>query len=69
MKIAKLIQNGENQVVCLPDGFRFEGDGVYLKRIGNAMVLLPHQNTWEPLLDSLSLFSVDYMSERTQLPE
>ena len=66
METAKLFQNGKSQAVRLPKEFRFGSDRVYIKRIGNAVVLLPYQTPWETLLDSLSLFSADFMDERIQ---
>lgn len=68
MVTAKLFQNGKSQAVRLPKEFRFGSDRVYIKRIGNAVVLLPYQTPWETLLDSLSLFSADFMNERAQPP-
>ena len=66
METAKLFQNGKSQAVRLPKGFRFGSDRVYIKRIGNAVVLLPYQTPWNSLVDSLSLFSADFMQERNQ---
>ena len=66
METAKLFQNGKSQAVRLPKEFRFGSDRVYIKRIGNAVVLLPYQTPWETLLDSLTLFSADFMDERIQ---
>ena len=68
METAKLFQNGKSQAVRLPKEFRFGSDRVYIKRIGNAVVLLPYQTPWETLLDSLTMFSIDFMGERTQPP-
>ena len=68
METAKLFQNGKSQAVRLPKEFRFGSDRVYIKRVGNAVVLLPYQTAWETMLDSLSLFSEDFMSERVQPP-
>ncbi len=66
METAKLFQNGKSQAVRLPKEFRFGSDRVYIKRVGNAVVLLPYQTPWNTLLDSLSLFSADFMNERNQ---
>ena len=66
MQQAKLFQNGQSQAVRLPKEFRFEGDSVAIKRVGKAVVLLPYNEPWDTLLDSLSLFSSDFMDERTQ---
>lgn len=66
MKTAKLFKNGESQAVRLPKEFRFDGDEVLIKRAGNAVVLLPKKKSWEALVDSLSQFSSDFMTDRAQ---
>ncbi|CAK7034035.1 MAG: hypothetical protein DELT_00484 [Desulfovibrio sp.] len=69
MQQAKLFQNGQSQAVRLPKEFRFDGDCVVIKRVGKAVVLLPYNEPWDTLLDSLSMFSSDFadsMVERVQ---
>lgn len=66
METAKLFQNGQSQAVRLPKEFRFAGDKVFIKRMGNAVVLLPYHNSWQPLFDSLDRFSSDFMERRDQ---
>lgn len=66
MKTAKLFQNGQSQAVRLPKEFRFDGEAVFIKKVGNATVLLPIQDPWQPLLDSLNKFSPDFMEDRGQ---
>jgi len=68
MQQAKLFQNGQSQAVRLPREFRFEGDSVAIKRVGKAVVLLPHNAPWETLFDALEQFTPDFMEERTQAP-
>ena len=67
MQQAKLFQNGQSQAVRLPKDFRFEGDSVAIKRVGKAVVLLPHNEPWETLFNALGQFTPDFMEERTQL--
>jgi antitoxin VapB len=66
MKIARLFRNGQSQAVRLPKEFRFDGDFVYVKKSGNAVVLLPAKGAWESLVESLDKFSPDFLSERAQ---
>lgn len=66
MDTAKLFRNGNSQAVRLPKKYRFEGTRVYIKRMGNAVVLIPEQGAWDSLTQSLSMFSDDYMSDRNQ---
>lgn len=66
MDTAKLFTNGRSQAVRLPKEYRFEGDEVFIKKVGNLVMLLPYQETWQVLLDSLSQFPDDFMAEREQ---
>lgn len=66
MKTARLFRNGQSQAVRLPKEFRFEDDYVFIKKSGNAVILIPARNSWNSLIGSLDKFSDDFMSERRQ---
>ncbi len=66
MEMAKLFQNGKSQAVRLPKKFRFRGDKVIIKKIGEAVILLPYDDAWQSLVESLKLFSPDFMETRDQ---
>jgi len=66
MQTAKLFKNGRSQAVRLPKEFRLSGDRVFIKRMGNAVVLVPYHDPWQPLFESLTQFSDDYMQDRAQ---
>lgn len=66
METAKLFMNGRSQAVRLPKGFRFEGEEVFVKKVGDAVVLLPREDSWSTLYGSLNAFSEDFMAERSQ---
>lgn len=66
MKTAKLFKNGESQAVRLPKEFRFQGEEVFIKRAGDAVVLFPKAKSWDVLLASLDRFPSDFMSDREQ---
>ncbi len=55
--IAKLFQNGRSQAVRLPREFRFEGDRVRIRRVGQGVLLEPHiqdPKEWFRKLDELN---------------
>lgn len=52
MNIAKISVNDDIQTVILPKEFQFEGTEVYIKKIGNAVVLISKENPWQTLFDS-----------------
>jgi len=66
LKIAKLFKNGRSQAVRLPKEFRFKDDEVYIKKIGDSVILLPKKSSWNSMFESLELFSADYMEKRNQ---
>lgn len=66
MDEAKLFQNGKSQAVRLPKEYRFQGTKVYIKKVGNVVMLIPEHDSWQSLMESLDLFSDDYMMERDQ---
>ena len=60
MQTARLFPNGQSQAVRLPKEFRFDGERVYIQRLGSAVILLPFHAPWQALLDSLDEFTPDY---------
>jgi antitoxin VapB len=69
MKTAKLFKNGRSQAVRLPQDFRFSGSEVFIKRQGNAVILIPVDHPWDSLINSLDKFSDDFMVDREQPPQ
>jgi antitoxin VapB len=68
--IAKLFQNGRSQAVRLPREFRFEGDRVRIRRVGQGVLLEPIiQDTkeWFRKLDEFN--SEPFMSEGRKQPK
>lgn len=68
MTKAKLFKNGQSQAVRLPKEFRLKGSEVYIKMLGNAVLLIPKDDPWKSLLGSLGKFSSDFMTSRKQPP-
>lgn len=66
MKKAKLFPNGQSQAVRLPKEFRFDGDAVYIRKVGGVVMLIPTEEPWQSLVDSLSIFSEDELLQRNQ---
>jgi antitoxin VapB len=66
METAKIFMNGRSQAIRLPKAFRFEGDEVYIKKIGEVVMLLPYHAPWRIMADSFGMFSDDFMSSREQ---
>ena len=63
MQTARLFINGRSQAVRLPKEYQFNGESVYVKKIGDAVILVPFDKEWEVFLHGLNNFSDDFMSE------
>jgi antitoxin VapB len=63
MDTAKLFINGKSQAVRLPKEYRFEGEDVYIKKIGEVVYLFPKTSAWKIFMDGLNGFSSDFMTE------
>ena len=68
METAKLFMNGNSQAVHLPKEYRFRGEEVAIKRLGNAVVLLPVDDPWQSLFDAIAEFPEDFTITRDQPP-
>jgi antitoxin VapB len=66
METAKLFVNGNSQAVRLPKEYRFRGDEVVIRRMGNAVVLLPKDDPWQVMFDALAEFPEDFTLIRDQ---
>jgi len=70
--IAKLFWNGRSQAVRLPREFRFQGDRVRVRRVGNAVVLEPMErdvrdlDAWFAALDAFA--HVPFMEDGREQP-
>lgn len=68
MKTAKIFMNGRSEAVRLPKDCRFGSQEVFVKKIGDLVMLIPKDKAWEGFLQGLEGFSDDYMKERPNKP-
>ncbi len=66
METAELTIEGNHQVVRLPRGYHLSGDEVIVKRLGNAIILLPKEDPWQVMFDALEDISTDLHIECQQ---
>lgn len=60
---AEIFDDGRGQAVRLPETYRFDGDEVWIQRLGRAVVLLPREAAWETFLDGLDSFTEDVFQD------
>ncbi len=66
METTKLFMSGRSQAVRLPKAYRLAGAEVFIKKIGNAIVLIPATDPWETLFQSLEQFEPGFRLQREQ---
>ena len=66
MKTARLFVNGRSQAVRLPKDCRFTGSEVYVRKIHGIVMLIPKDDPWASLVNSLDRFTDDFMTTREQ---
>lgn len=67
MDTAKLFMNGRSQAVRLPKEYRFEDTEVFLKKMGDIVLLIPKNSAWDTMELGLSQFTDDFLQQREQL--
>ena len=64
---AKVFMTGRSQAVRLPKQYRVSGDSVYVKRLGNGILLVPKTgDRWAGLFAALDEFPRDFKLTRDQ---
>ena len=61
---AKIFTNGRSQAVRLPKEFRFDTSEVYIRRVGNDVVISEKKPTWKEFFQRQSSFGEDFLAER-----
>ena len=71
METARLFTNGGSQAVRLPKDCRFSNsDEVFVKKYGDIVLLFPKEKAWEIFIQSLDMFTDDFMADgRNQPPQ
>lgn len=62
-------ENSGTQSIKIPANFKINDDKVYLKKVGNALYIIPVHNPWQNLFESIDVFSEDFMNDREQPSE
>lgn len=65
---AKIFANGNSQAVRLPKVFRFETDEVYIRQVGDEVILSAKKPSWKDFFNQPSAFGDDYLAGRDNLP-
>ena len=62
--IAKIFMNGRSQAIRLPKEFRFEGDEVYVRKMGSDVIISAQKPTWDDFFNQKSAFGNNFLIDR-----
>lgn len=57
------------QVIEIPASLKINDDKVYLKKVGNALYVIPFHDPWKGMMESVNEFSADFMEDRQQIKQ
>ena len=63
MDTAKVFTTGGSQAVRLPKSCRFSEDEVLVNHIGSIVILMPKDDPWRSMMDSLPHFTADFLAD------
>ncbi|MPR34537.1 antitoxin [Salmonirosea aquatica] len=61
-----ILESAGYQSLKIPEDFKIDDDKVYIKKVGNALFVIPFHKPWENLENSVSEFTRDFMDDRGQ---
>ena len=66
MEKAKIFMNGRSQAVRLPKECRIDEKEVFVKKIGDIVILMPEHSDWRVMESAAAYFTEDFMEDRNQ---
>jgi antitoxin VapB len=66
MDKARVFKSGNSQAVRLPKEYQLNTNEVYIRKVGNMIILLPKADIWSNFEKSLDMFDDSFMTDRVQ---
>ncbi len=65
---AKVFMNGRSQAIRLPKEFRFDTDEVYIRKVGDEVIITATRPAWDTFFDQRTAFDDDFLPDREDIP-
>ena len=66
IRTVEIVTNSGLQGIAIPEGMEIDDNKVYLKRVGNSLFVIPFHEPWRNMIDSVDIFTEDFMESRHQ---
>jgi antitoxin VapB len=67
-RTAKVFMTNRSQAVRLPKEYQFDSDEVFIRKVGDDVILSPCPRDWRTYLESAPVASQAFMAEVEDLP-
>ena len=67
-RTAKVFMTNRSQAVRLPKEYQFETDEVFIRKVGDDVILSPRPRDWRSYLESAPVASEAFMADAEDLP-
>jgi len=67
-RTAKVFMTNRSQAVRLPKEYQFSTDEVFIRKVGEDVILSPRPRDWQAYLDSAAVASDAFMTNVEDLP-
>jgi antitoxin VapB len=67
-RTAKVFMTNRSQAVRLPKDYQFETDEVFIRKVGDDVILSPRPRDWRSYLESAPVASEAFMADVEDLP-
>ena len=68
MKTVKVFKSGNSQAVRIPREYQITEEELVINKIGNTIILFPHDDPWKLFTNSLQEFSDDFFADGRKQP-
>lgn len=66
MSTTRLFRNGNSQAVRIPREFAISGTEVFIRRVGQGVLIVPSGDPWAVFSAALDQFTDDFLEQRDQ---
>ena len=67
-RTAKVFMTNRSQAVRLPKEYQFATDEVFIRKVGEDVILSPRPRDWRPYLESAPVASDAFMNDVEEVP-
>ena len=67
-RTAKVFMTNRSQAVRLPKEYQFETDEVFIRKVGDDVILSPRPRDWRSYIESAPIASEAFMADVEDLP-